>query len=360
MKKISILVLLFVLACAVSVVVASPANAADCNWDETTCAILEGADFGGRTMVVGVWGGTIEEIYRKYIIPEIEAHNGKVEMLLGGTSDRVAKIYAERENPTMDIAYTNMLESAKGIKAGVFEVPSPDVVPAYADLYDVAKIDAYGMSFAALGIAYKPEIFETEPDWPDLWKPEFKGKIAMSSFPGSDSEGFLTIAGYLAGGDDTTPDLAFPKLAELKPIPLFFSNLDELFMMMEKGDVVAAAVFDSYSRTYIEQGANVKFAYPKTPGAIVTMDTLCIVNNAPNRDMAIAWAQMSLSPKVQEAFAKEIFFGPTNSKVQLDEEEASKVIYGEEQASSLIRMSSYLTDHRDEIVERFNREIAAE
>ncbi len=353
MKKFSLFFVLAALLCVFAIA------AADCDWDEQTCAMLEGVDFGGRTMVVGVWGGTIEEIYREYIIPEIEAHNGKVELLLGGSSDRVAKIYAEKNNPTMDIAYTNMLESQKGIADGVFEVPSGDVVPAYNDLYEVAKQDAYGMSFIGLGIGYKPELFENPPEWADLWKPEYKGKVAISSYPGSDSEGILTIAGYLNGGDDTTLDLAFSKLAELKPIPLFFSNLDELFMMMDKGDVAAAAVFDAYANSYIDEGMDVKFNYPTDPGAIVSMDTLCIVNGAPNRDMAIIWAQMSLSPKVQEAFAKEIYFGPTNSKVVLDDELAAKVVYGEERANSLIRMTSYLTNHRDEVVERFDREIAA-
>ena len=361
MKKMSLLFIVLIFASMFASIAFVPVSAADdCDWDEKTCEVLEGADFGGRTMVVGVWGGTIEALYREHIIPEIEKHNGKVELLLGGTGDRVAKIYAERENPSMDIAYVNMFESAKGIKDGVFEVPSAEAVPAYADLYPVAAQDAYGMSFAALGIAYKPDLFDGEPEWEDLWNPELKGKIAVANFPGSDGEGFLTIAGYLAGGSDETPDLAFPKMAELKPIPLVYTSLDELFMMMEKGDVAAGPVFDAYTWTYIDEGYDIAFAYPTDPGPTMTMDTLAIVNDCPNRDMALAWAQMSLSPKVQKAFAEQIFFGPTNSTVELDGDVAEKVIYGEERANSLIRMTTYMTDHRAELVERWNREVLGE
>ncbi len=331
-------------------------NTSSCDFDEQTCAFLEGKDFGGQTLVVGVWGGVIEQIYRDLVIPEIEKHNGKVELLLGGTGDRTAKIYAEKGNPTMDIAYLNMYEAAQGVEDGVLEAPSSEV-PAYNDLYPAAQNVGYGMSFMALGIAYNPKVFSTPPDWPDLWKPEYKGKIALANFPGADGEGFVAIAGYLNGGDENNPDACFSKLAELKPIPLVYTNLDELFMMMDKGDVVAAPVISGYAWTYIDKGMNVAFSWPKTPGAVQMMDTLTIVKGTKNRDMALAWTQLSLSPKVQTAFADQIFFGPTNSKVQLDPKVAERVVYGQDKVNSLIHLSTYMLDNRDTLTERWNREI---
>lgn len=334
---------------------AASANS-DCTFDEQTCAFLEGKDFGGKTLVVGVWGGVIEQIYRDLVIPEIEKHNGKVELLLGGTGDRTAKIYAEKGNPTMDVAYLNMYEAAKGVEDGVLEAPSAEV-PAYNDLYPAAQQGGYGMSFMGLGIAYNPKYFTEAPDWADLWKPEYKGKIALANFPGADGEGFVAIAGYLNNGDENNPDACFSKLAELKPIPLVYTSLDELFMMMDKGDVVAAPVITGYAWTYIDKGMNIKVSWPKTPGAVQMMDTLTIVKDTKNRDMALAWAQLSLSPKVQKAFADQIYFGPTNSKVQLDDNVAERVVYGQEKVDSLLRLSTYMLDNRDTLTERWNREI---
>ncbi len=82
----------------------------------------------------------------------------------------------------MDVAYLNMYEAAKGIEDGVLE-PASDEVPAYNDLYPAAQAGGYGMSFMGLGIAYNPDYFDTAPDWPDLWKPEYKGKVALAYFP---------------------------------------------------------------------------------------------------------------------------------------------------------------------------------
>lgn len=335
---------------------AAPAEEIPCDFDEQTCEFLKGKDFGGRTLVVGVWGGVIEEIYRDLVIPEIEKRNGKVELLLGGTGDRTAKIYAEKGNPTMDVAYLNMYEAAKGVADGVVEAPSADV-PAFNDLYPAAQQGGYGMSFMGLGIAYNPDYFDSPPDWPDLWKPEYKGKIAFAFFPGADGEGFLAVAGYLNGADETNPDACFSKLAELKPVPLVFTSLDELFLMMDKGDVVAAPVISGYAWTYIDKGMNIAFSWPKTPGTIQMMDTMVIVQGTKNRDMALAWAQLSLSPKVQKAFADQIYFGPTNSKVELSPEVAERVVYGQEKVDSLLRLSTYMMDNRDTLTERWNREI---
>ncbi len=73
------------------------------------------------------------------------------------------------------------------------------------------------------------------------------------------------MAGYLNGGDENNPDACFSKLAELKPIPLVFTSLDELFLMMDKGDVVASPVISGYAWTYIDKGMNVNFSWPRPP-----------------------------------------------------------------------------------------------
>lgn len=327
---------------------------ATCDWDAQTCEFLKGKDFGGRTLVVGVWGGTIEQIYRDVVIPEIEKHNGKVELLLGGTGDRTAKIYAEKGNPTMDVAYLNMYEAAQGVTDDVLEAPS-NAVPAYDDLYEPAKQGGYGMSFGGIGIVYNPDFFDTPPDWADLWKPEYNGKIATATFPGADSEALLAAAGYLAGANEENPDAMFTKMAELKPIGMVYTSLDELFMLMDKGDIVAAPMISGYAWTYIDKGMNIAFSWPKNPGTIQMMDTLTIVKGTKNQDMAYAWAQLSLAPKTQEAFAK-IYFGPTNSKVQLTGLEAERCVWGDK-VNALLRLSTYMTDNRDTLTERYNREI---
>jgi putative spermidine/putrescine transport system substrate-binding protein len=327
-----------------------------CDFDEQTCEFLEGKDFSGQTLVVGVWGGVIEEILREIVIPPLEARGAEVELLLGGTGDRLAKIYAEKGNPTMDICYLNIYEAPQAMKDGVTEEPSSDV-PAYDDLYPLAQIGGYGVSFMGLGIAYNTDVFDSPPEWEDLWKPEYNGKIAFPTYPGSEGDGLMAVAARLAGTDEHDPDAAFAKMAELKPLPLVYTSLDELFMMMEKGDVVAAPVISGYAWTYKEKGLPVDFSWPTDPGSVKMMDVLTIVKDTKNRDLALAWTQLALSQKTQEAYANQIFFGPTNSTVSLSGEVAEKVVYGDK-VDTLVDLDwAYIIENRPDWTERWNKDI---
>lgn len=328
-----------------------------CDFDEQTCAFLEGKDFTGETLVVGVWGGVIEEVLRDIVIPPLEARGATVELLLGGTGDRMAKIYAEKGNPTMDVCYLNIYEAPQAMNDGITEEPSSDV-PAFDDLYPPAQIGGYGVSFMGLGIAYNKDAFDSPPNWADLWKEEYKGKVAFPVYPGSESDGFLAVAARLEGGDEHDADAGFAKLAELKPIPLTFTSLDEVFMMMDKGDIVAAPMISGYAWTYKEKGMNIDFSWPTDPGIVKMMDVMTIVKDTKHRELALAWAQLALSPRTQEAYANLIYFGPTNSQVALEGEVAERVIYGVDQVDTLLTLDwGYIIEQRPEWTERWNKEL---
>jgi putative spermidine/putrescine transport system substrate-binding protein len=335
---------------------AAPSGPA-CDFDAQTCAFLAGKNFAGQTLVVGVWGGDIETLLRTIVIPPLEARGASVSLLLGGTGDRFAQIYAEKGNPTMDVAYLNIAESQQAIKDGVVEAPSADV-PAYNDLYPIAKTGCYGMSMMGLGIAYNTDAFKTPPQWADLWQPQYKGKIAFPTYPGSEGDGFLAIAARLMGKDEHSPDVAFTKLTDLKPVPLSYTDLDTVFMEMDKGDVVAAPMISGYAQTYEKKGLKVGFSWPTNPGPVMTQDNLCIVKGIKNRDLALAWAQLALSPKTQEAYANKIFFGPTNSKVQLTKDIADQVVYGTDKVNSLVALDwTYVGKMESSWTDQWNKDL---
>jgi putative spermidine/putrescine transport system substrate-binding protein len=334
------------------------ADDAPCDFDQQTCDFLQGKDFSGQTLVVGTFGGTIEEILRAVVIPPLEARGATVELLIGG-AERVAQVYAERENPTMDIAYMNIFESPQAVADGVVEAPS-DEVPAYNDLYPLAQSGCYGMSFMAMGIAYNTDHFDSPPDWPDLWNEENKGKIGMGSYPGQIGEGMYAIAAGLAGADETDPDAAFAKLAELRPIQAYNAPLDETFQLMRDGEIVAQPFISAFTWSFVGGDDNpVNFSWTESPQLMV--DNLCIVAGIENRELALAYAQIALSPKTQFEYAAQINFGPTNRTVELPPEVAELVPYGEEQVATFtVPNWVYILDNRAELSERWNKEIIEE
>lgn len=330
-----------------------------CDFDEQTCKFLKGQDFTGKTLVVGVWGGDIEKILRDVVIPPLEARGAHIELLLGGAGDRLAKIYAEKDNPTMDIAYINIHTAEQAVKDGIVE-PANEEVPAYADLYNFAKSSCYGMSITGVGILYNKSHFSSPPEWADLWRPEFKGKIAFPTFPSTGADAMMAVAGRLEGKDEHDIDVVFNKITELKPVPMVFTSNDELNLMLDKEDVVAAPQLSAYAWAGVDQYKSLGFSWPRDPGPMLAMDMLCVVKGTENPDLANAWTQIALSPKTQQTYAERIYFGPTNSKVEITGDLTERVIYGKERVDSLLQPDyTYIAEIRKELVERWNKDIIA-
>jgi putative spermidine/putrescine transport system substrate-binding protein len=315
-------------------------------------------DFKGKTLVVGVWGGDIERLIRQNVIGPLEKETGaKVELVLGGTGDRLARVYAEKANPTMDVVFQNIYEAPQALKDGVVEAPDPNSA-IYKDIWPGMNDGCYAMSLVGLGIAYSKKVVKTPPEWADMWKPEFKGKIAVSSYPGSEGDGLIGVAARLAGKDEHDADAAFKKLAGLKPIALTYTNLDEVFAMMESGDVAMAPMISGYVLAALKTHPDIGFSFPKSPGPVLVRDMLCLVKNSPNPELAKKFAALALGVRNQTDYAEQLYFGPTNMNVKLPPNVAADVISTPEQVKSLLQLDwPYVITQRSAWTQRWNKDL---
>lgn len=321
----------------------------------------EQKSFEGETLVVGVWGGTIEAVLREAVVEPMEEELGcKIELVLGGSSDRVSKMYTEKDNPSMDVLGVNIREGAQAIENGVAAAVNPELSN-FDQLYDFAQVGGYGQSIMAYGIGYNHELV-TEPitSWKDLWRPELKGKVALSNFPGTEGEAMIYLTAEAWDLDlENDPSAVFEKLAELGPYPFFYTNLDELFLEMKQGNVLATAIFNSYTNDYISQGFPVTFVYPSDPGAILAKDTWIIPKNSKHIELAEEFVNRCIGVEAQTAYAEKIFFSPCNKNVVVDDDVAEKLVYGDD-VSTLITMEwNVIVDNLEEFTEMWNRIVVA-
>lgn len=316
-------------------------------------------DFTGKTLVVGTWGGDIERLLREHAAKPLEEKTGaKVEFLLGGSGDRMSKMYAERENPTMDVTFQNIYEAPQALKDGLVVAPDAALVPNAADIWPGMNDGCYAMSLVGLGIAYNKSMFATPPEWADLWKAEYKGKIAMAQYPGSEGDGILAVAARLAGTDEHDPDAAFAKLAELGAPKLTYTSLDEVFALMDAGEVAAAPMISGYVLAGLKSWPSIGFSFPTDPGPVLVRDMVCQVANSPNPELAQMFIDYAIGIDTQTAYANEIFFGPTNSKVVLSEQAAADTINTPEEVESLLQLDwPYVIEQRADWTLRWNTQI---
>ena len=317
----------------------------------------------GRKLVVGIWGSTQEEIVRELLIPEFEEETGAtVELIIGGSSDRNALLYAELDKPSMDVVYLSMAQAEAAHEAEVIQPPNPEGVPEYENLYEPAQVSGgYGVSFMSVGLMYSTEEFEEAPEsWMGCWEEEYKGRVAPFVFPGTQGTAFLVMAARLHEGDEEDIQPGIDAIAALKPIPMFASGIDELNLAFETGDVVLAPQIDGYVHAFKDAGGNVDFVIPEE-GGILSMNCAAIPTNSENTDLAEIWINMHLGQAVQEAYAERLFYGPTNSAVELEEELAAKVVYGLEQVEKLLVLNNKaITENQSDWAELWNTQVVEE
>lgn len=342
--------------CIMALVVISVATAAG-RTEATSAAPLIGE---GRTLVVGVWGGPQEEIIREHVVKPFEAETGaKVEFVLGGSSDRYARIYSELNNPSMDVVYLSMAQTEQANADGVILPPNPERVPEYKNLYPIAtNSGGYGVALMAIGLMYNTDVFKEAPDsWLVMWDAANKGKVAPFVFPGTQGTAFLVMAAKSHGGSEANIDPGFEAIKKLKPFPMILSGIDEMNLAFKNGDIWLAPQMDGYAYAYKDAGGPVDFVLPKE-GAVLSMNCAAVAKNSKNADLAEIFINYHLSQDCQQAYAEQLKYGPTNKNIVLAPELAAKVVYGDASVARLYALDNKtVTANLSAWADRWNKEI---
>jgi spermidine/putrescine transport system substrate-binding protein len=125
---------------------------------------------------------------------------------------------------------------------------------------------------------------------------ELKGRINVL-----DSQGeVLALASMYMGIPQCTQDrdqlrALMDMLLEAKPNWASFGS-DIAKDVLVSGDAAAGMIYNGFSAKARAEGANVEYAYPKE-GAVVWMDNVVLLKDAPNRDNALKFMNFLLDPE---------------------------------------------------------------
>lgn len=313
----------------------------------------------GDELVVGIWGGAQERIVRQYVEkPLVEKYGCKISYVLGGTTERRARAYAERGRPSFDLLYLNIFESRQAVKDGVTQAPTA-AVDQFANLHDVAKLGGYGVAINPCTIVYdKRKASKPITSWKDIWNPEWKGRIAWPSYPGAQGTAGLLMAAKMFGGGEGAIGVGFEKIKELKPFAAIQNSQDQLYQMFDQGVADLSIEFGSFTRKYAEtRNANIEIANP-IEGQAVTMNVACITEGTKNQKLAEEWVNLHLSEPCMLAYAREIYYAPTVKNIEIPADLKPKLVLGDDVAKLVDFDWDAVIRNQTAWTSRFNREIA--
>ncbi len=336
MKKIIALLMVFTLALAGCGSNDTPSNAdtSDQATDNGTSGETTTDTEETSTLIISTFGlsedVSEDEIYK----PFEDTFNADIVTETGNSSERYTKLAADSQS-SIDVIELSQAKSAEGVEAELFEAIDPSKIENYDNLIDSAKalVDSgagvpYTMN--SLVIVYDPEKVDAIESYDDLWSADLAGQISIPEITTTFGPSMVYIAADHAGVDVATDDgaAAFTALEALKAnILKTYSKSSDLANMFTSGEISAAVVGD-YA-VPILKGANENLVFVTPDGAYGNFNTININKNTENLDLAYDYINYRISPELQTIAAGSLNNAPTNKLVELSEEQAAVMPYGD-------------------------------
>jgi len=293
----------------------------------------------GGELIFRTWGGAMTDVLQTAWVDPFQEQFGVTVVMDTGELPEV-QLQQQKGNPQFDVVALNRIQVHQLRGEDVLQPLDDTVVPNLANVYPELA-SQYGISapayFGEMGLVYNTERVATEPtSWGELWKPEYAGHVTT---PTGVDGGVLFIPpiAEMVGTSwdgDLTP--VWEKLAELVPNVLTqYTSAGHLFNLLETGDVWLAPWYNGRSWNAIEQGLPLGYVTPDEGATIVLID-MVIPQGAPNAEAAYAFVNFALEPEQQAAFATGFSYAPARMDVELPEEVARRMPYGQEGIDNLI------------------------
>ena len=324
-----------------------------------------------RSITVGIYTGPQGDYVRQKIIPPFEAkHNCKVYTTLGVTLEQIAALRATRNNPRYSVMFVDDVGVALGKSEGLMEKLPQDQIPNMQRLLKRFHFyDGYGAGFAMsmASLAYATQSIKPLETYAELWEPKFRQRFLMETPKATQSVYLLIAAVTLETGKPYAQaqyliDQAWPKMAALKPNVLSIFENETTVMQLIQGQADVAGLFYSKSvNPYTVKGAPVAMCYPRE-GTFAGINTVTLVKNGPERELAIAFIDWMLSPAIQQLLAEQTLTAPSLANLSFKPEIEKYMAYPESKMDEMGIFSpdwTVINPMRAQLIEKYNQVFGA-
>jgi len=270
----------------------------------------------------------------------------------------VSKIIANRGNPPYDVSNNGPAEAVMLQEAGCIVDYDPALVPNLKDIPPQAKVGNYfgGFTIMSLGLAWNTKEAKKPAGFKDLWRPEYKGRVAIPAY-GWYGDYWLHSLNKLLGGDEDNIEPGLKAVAELMKTndAIIVENAGHGMKLLEQGEVVIMPYWNGRVVALQEQGVPVAFEY--VAGTLAVGQGFVIIKGTPYEKEACMLVNNTLDPEAQLTFARYSKYPPSNRRAVLPPDlEKVRIPDGALEKAAVLDYSK-IAKHRAAYLERWNKEV---
>lgn len=288
------------------------------------------AEFSGKKIRVLTWSDPTGQAAVRNILQPFEQKTGAkvIPDLTGTTSDMIAKIKASAARPQYDLVILSGFGATTLADAGLLERLPAGALPNQSQVTAEYRTGAngYGTGYFLWsdGLIFNTQTYASPPkSFGVLWDESNKGKIFLPPADNLDALELIIVAAKLAGGDATSPEPGFQKLAELKGRSLLISsNADQLVELFRSSSLNAGGVFSPLvMSSFIPiPDYHMSGTYDLKEGFFVDLQYMVVPKDHPgDTEVIAALVNHALDAKVQGKMAEDVWYGPINQNAVLSE-----------------------------------------
>ncbi|MEQ9862456.1 ABC transporter substrate-binding protein [Pectobacterium cacticida] len=269
------------------------------------------------------WGGAYQDAIREAWLKPFSKETGI--SVVEDTDPQVSKLKAMLDTNTVswDVVTENSSRLARGIKLGVFEKITPDmvnqqhVIPGARNDYGVpSEIFSTLIGFSTQAF---PEGKPQPKTFADFWDvKKFPGQRTLQDEPATVIEAALMADGvkpadiYKTLSTPEGVDRAMNQIKKIKPyVAKWWKSGAEPVQALSSGEVVMALGWNGRFQSGIDAGVPIKMSWDDS---VAQVGYFALVKGANNRDAALKLLNYIISPQHQAEFSKYIAYGPTTSE----------------------------------------------
>jgi len=299
----------------------------------TLSVIVSSAAQAEQSLTVMAFSGIFQERYLKAVVEPFEKENPGVKINYFGlpaSGQMLGTLRAQKASPQADVTIMDVAVSKAGSDEGIFVKLDEASIPNIAELRPEARVPdvaGVGVTFDNFDIVYNPSLVKTPPtSLKDLASPDLKGKVAFTGMP--DIIGLSAI--MVMDHADNGPGLAgrFDKgvqaMGEIAKNVQTWEPQPEIYPVVISGQVAVGLGWNARAQINAKLSDGKLVAVIPAEGTVFQMNTINLVANGPSSELAKKFINYSLSAETQKRFTESMFYAPTNSKVQVDPDTASR------------------------------------
>ena len=266
------------------------------------------------------FGGANANAQKKAYYDPFEKTGTKVIAVEYNGEQAKIKAMVETKKVTWDVVEVESPDVQRGCDEGLFEKLDYSKIGNKADFTPAAISECgIGIFVWSTVMAYNGDKLKDGPKtWADFWDTKkYPGKRGMRKGARYNLEFALMADGvkpadvYKVLATKDGAERAFRKLSELKPNIQWWEAGAQPPQFLVAGDVAMTTVYNGRIDAANREGKNLKISWT---GGIYDLDYWVIPKGAPNRDASLKFIAFASTPDAQAEYAKNIAYGPTNTK----------------------------------------------